>query len=98
MADFSVQNSEKLKMISLFTAIGSAIIVIGYPLTAFGVGLQSMQTPIYILAFNFIFVFYLLAEYSSVWLEEDAAIHLFRCVCSIAIIGMALTELLAFYI
>jgi len=96
LTSYSVQNSEKLKMISLFTVLFSAIIVIGYPLTTFGVGLQAMQTPTYILAFNFIFVFYLLAEYSSVWLEEDEPIHVCRSACSLAIIGMALNELLAF--
>ncbi|MCF6197920.1 MAG: hypothetical protein L3J67_00740 [Hyphomicrobiaceae bacterium] len=96
LTDYSVRNSDKLKMISLFTVIFSAITVIGYPLTTNGIGSQSMQIPIYILAFNFIFVFYLLAEYSSVWLEDDNAVQLSRGICSLAIIGMALGELAAF--
>ena len=97
MADFSVRNSEKLKLMSIVTIFISAIIIIGSALRASGDGFYSSQIPIYFVAFNLIFLTSLLSEYFGAWLNEGKPVHICRSVCSLMAMGLALIELFVFY-
>ena len=98
MTAFSVRNSEKLKKMSMIIVIISAIIIIGFPLITAGDGMLSGRIPIYVLAFNFIFITFLIAEYSAVWFKNEERVHQCRCVCSLVAIGMTMFELRAFFL
>ena len=96
VADFSVRNSEKLKLASIFTIIISAFIIIGSTLSVPGEGLYSKQIPIYILAFTLIFLLSSMAEYMGAWLSKEVSVHMCRCACALMATGLALIELFGF--
>ena len=97
MTDFSVRNSEKLKILSFFTVFVSALIVIGYPLSTSVKGMYSEQIPIYFLAFVFIFLVSLMGEYAAVWFRDEKLVHICLCACNVMVIGLALYELFVFF-
>ncbi len=97
MTDFSVRNSQKLKILSFVTVFVSALIVIGYPLNTSVEGMYSQQIPIYFLAFVFIFLVSLMGEYAAVWLHDEKLVHICLCACNAMVIGLALYELFVFY-
>ncbi len=97
MTDFSIRNSEKLKILSFFTVFLSALIVIGYPLSTSAEGIYSQQIPIYFLAFVFIFLVSLVGEYAAVWFRDEKLVHICLCACNAMVIGLALYELFVFF-
>ena len=97
MTDFSVRNSEKIQMMSFFTVIISALIVMGSSMNSTVDGLYSQQIPIYFLAFVFIFLVTMIGEYAAVWLHEEKLVHICRCACGLMVTGLALYELFLFF-
>ena len=97
LADFSEQNSEKLRLMSFFTVIISAFIVIGGPLMKSGASIYPEYTPVYMLAFISIFLLPVMSEYMAVWLREEASVHVCRCVFSGLAMAMAIYEVFLFF-
>ncbi len=97
MTDFSVRNSEKLKMMSFTTVFISALIVIAYPLSTSVEGMYAEQIPIYFIAFVFIFLVSLMGEYAAVWFRDEKLVHICSCACNLMVIGLALYELFVFF-